>query len=328
MQLTTEGLDAAIGPVRFVPALNAGSGEVMGFHRQLLADGVRAGVFAEAVRRALRPRDFVVDLGTGTGMLAIVAAQAGAGTVIGIGRTAIATQARALAAANDARVTVVQGASDQVRLPRQVDVVLSECLGLAGLGGAMIGAVTRAWDRWPRPGGLVIAGRVRVFAAPVEDPEAEALVRCRDGARVAGVRLGVLGARVGHNRYVATFADRHRRAPAVELCGTDPRAGPSEDSIAGEATTATPRPGIRHGWALRFEADRADGLVPRTDPLDAPTVREQRFAPVPAHRVGTDPPIGITPGSAPATQAPTISLRTPLVRGSTGTPPSTAACAA
>ena len=170
MRLTTEAPDAATGRVRFVPTLNAGSGEVMGFHRHLLADGVRTGAFVEAVYRAVRPSDFVVDLGTGTGVLAVAAARAGAGTVIGIERTAIAARARALAAANDARVTVVQGASDDVRLPRVADVLVSECLGLAGLGGAMIGAVKRARDRWLKPGGLVIPQRVRVFRRPGRGP--------------------------------------------------------------------------------------------------------------------------------------------------------------
>ena len=131
MQLTTEGLDAAIGRVRFVPTLDAASGEVMGFHRQLLADGVRTGVFAEAVWRAVRPRDFVVDLGAGTGMLAVVAARAGAGTVIGVERTAIAAQARALAAAHDARVKVVQGSSDQVRVGTDTPISITPGSALA-----------------------------------------------------------------------------------------------------------------------------------------------------------------------------------------------------
>ena len=293
MQLTTEGLDAETARVRFVPTLNAGSGEVMGFHRHLLADGVRTGAFVEAVRRAVRPADFVVDLGTGTGVLAVAAAQAGAGTVIGIERAAIATRARALAAANNVRVQVVQGASDHVRLPRLADVLVSECLGLAGLGGAMIGAVKRARDRWLKPGGIVIPKRVRVFAAPVEDPEADALVHCFDGARVAGVRLDVLGAHVGHNLYIASFADRHLLAPPVEVCGTDLQAGPLEDAVEGLARTTTTRPGTLHGWALWFEADLAGDLVLRTGPLDAPTVWEQCFAPVPAHRVEADTPIDL-----------------------------------
>ena len=97
--------------VRFVPTLNAGVSEVMGFHRHLLADRVRTGAFVEAVRRAVRPGDFVVDLGAGTGGARRRGCQEGAGAVIGVERTAIAARARALAAANDVRVTVVQGES-------------------------------------------------------------------------------------------------------------------------------------------------------------------------------------------------------------------------
>lgn len=294
VQLTSEALDAATGRIRFVPTLNAGSGELMGFHRQLLADEIRTSAFVGAVRRAVRPLDFVVDLGTGTGLLAVAACRAGAGTVIGIERTGLAARAQALAAANDARVMIVQAGSDDVRLPRQVDVLVSECLGLAGLGGAMIGAVKRARDRWLKSGGLVIPQRVRVYAAPIEDPEANALVRWWDGARVAGVRLDVLGADVGHNLYIGSFADRHLLARPVEVCGADLLAGPLEDAVAGTATFTTTRPGAFHGWALWFEADLAAGLVLRTGPLDPPTVWEQCFAPVPAQRVEADARIEFT----------------------------------
>ena len=294
MRLTTEAPGAATGRVRFVPTLNAGSGEVMGFHRYLLADRVRTGAFINAVHQDVRPGDFVVDLGTGTGVLAIAAAQAGAGTVIGIERTAVASRARALAAANNAQVKVVQCESDDFRLTRLVDVLVSECLGLAGLGGSMIGAVKRARDRWLKPGGVVIPRGVRVLAAPVEDPEADALVHCWDGVRVAGVHLDVLGADAGHNLYIASFADRHLLAPPVEACVADLQAGALDDSVTGAATAITTRPGTLHGWALWFEADLADGLVLRTGPLDPPTVWEQCFAPVPAQQVGAGTPIGLT----------------------------------
>ncbi len=299
MRLTAEALHAASGRVRFVPTLNAGFGDLMGFHRHLLADEVRTGAFIEALRRTVRPGDFVVDLGAGTGVLSVAAAQAGAGNVIGVERAGIVNQAKALAAANGVSVKLVQGAADDVRLLRVVDVLVSECLGLAGLGGAMIGAVKRARDRWLKPGGVVIPKRVRVYAAPVEDAEAHAFVHCWKEASIAGVRLDALDAGVEHNLYIASFGERHLLADPVEVCASDLQTGPLEDAVLGTATTVARRSGAMHGWALWFEADLTNEISLGSGPFDAPTVWEQCFAPLSmspprdACRVSSGAPIGI-----------------------------------
>ena len=77
MRLTTEAPDAATGRVRFVPTLNAGSGEVMGFHRHLLADRVRTGALLENRLRAAIQADIAglrAELGTVRWAVGLIAA--------------------------------------------------------------------------------------------------------------------------------------------------------------------------------------------------------------------------------------------------------------
>src|SRR5262249_46548475 len=45
---------------------------------RMLEDRIRTSRFIHAIRRTVRPNDVVVDLGTGSGVLAVAAAQAGA----------------------------------------------------------------------------------------------------------------------------------------------------------------------------------------------------------------------------------------------------------
>jgi len=56
------------------------------FHRKLLADGTRTLAFREALRRAVNAGDVVVDVGSGSGVLAFFAVEAGARKVFAIER--------------------------------------------------------------------------------------------------------------------------------------------------------------------------------------------------------------------------------------------------
>ena len=57
---------------------NAGEFSDLFEHEKMLADSVRVDTYAEAIRRQIRPGHVVVDLGTGSGVLAMLAARQGA----------------------------------------------------------------------------------------------------------------------------------------------------------------------------------------------------------------------------------------------------------
>src|SRR5947209_14462656 len=79
-------------------------------HARMLHDDRRTSDYIAAVRNAVRPEDIVLDLGTGSGVLAIAAARAGARHVYAVEASDIADVAERVFAANGVgdRVTLIR----------------------------------------------------------------------------------------------------------------------------------------------------------------------------------------------------------------------------
>jgi SAM-dependent methyltransferase len=99
-------------------------------HRLMLADGPRMAAYREAIAAQVRPGMRVMDLGTGTGILALWAAQAGA-QVVAVEPHEVIAVARRVAADNGLadRITFVHGTSQDLALEAPVDLVVTECMG-------------------------------------------------------------------------------------------------------------------------------------------------------------------------------------------------------
>jgi Ribosomal protein L11 methyltransferase (PrmA) len=103
---------------------------------RMLEDRVRTLRFIRAIRRTVRSGDVVVDLGTGSGVLAVAAAQAGAKHVYAIEVRPIADVAARLFQASGLsdRITLIRGTSTEIELPERADVLVSEMIGNEPLG--------------------------------------------------------------------------------------------------------------------------------------------------------------------------------------------------
>src|SRR5712672_910520 len=75
--------------------------QILSFHLMLLNDAERMKAYREAVFNTVRPDDVVLDVGTGSGILAMFACQAGARRVYAVDRGDVITTARELAKANN-----------------------------------------------------------------------------------------------------------------------------------------------------------------------------------------------------------------------------------
>lgn len=100
-------------------------------HIAMLEDPVRKTAFQQGVRETVREGDVVLDLGTGSGILAITAAQAGARKVYAVEPAGTVHLARSVAERNGFadRIEFIRGWSPQLELPEPADVLLTDIVG-------------------------------------------------------------------------------------------------------------------------------------------------------------------------------------------------------
>lgn len=123
----------------------------------------------------------ILDVGTGSGVLSIWAAQAGAAKVFAVEFTDIAKHARNLVASNGLSdiVEVIQSSVEDLVLPCKVDIIISEWMGYILLRESMLDSVIRARNRWMKPEGSMFPSHATMLFAPVSFEE-DRLAKIRD----------------------------------------------------------------------------------------------------------------------------------------------------
>jgi hypothetical protein len=271
------------GPaIQFVPtgADLSGFGELMGFHRHLMSDRIRTEAFLRAVEQTVKPGDVVVDLGTGTGVLAMAACRAGAAKVYAIEYGSIVDVARDLAHHNQfsERIEFVADDSRNFRAPQHVDVLVSECLGFMGLGGTMIGAVSDLAGRCIRDRGTVIPREISAFLAPVESRLHFEYVNC--WATRYGFDFSRAQRLASNNLYVAKFLEAAWVSAPQKAGGIHFLRDRQTSQFHAALRFVTRRPCWLHGFCGWFETDLCDGVVLSTSPVNPTLVWQQVYLPL------------------------------------------------
>jgi protein arginine N-methyltransferase 1 len=140
--------------------------------RRMVTDHARTDAFARAIAEVVRPGDHVLELGTGTGVLAMLAARAGAARVTAVEASGMARTAADLAHHNGLADVISVYALDarELVLDRPADVLVSEWLGHLALVEGMLDDVVALRDRCLRPGGRMLPSHVSIYLAPIDDP--------------------------------------------------------------------------------------------------------------------------------------------------------------
>jgi protein arginine N-methyltransferase 1 len=250
-------------------------------HRALLGDRVRTDAFAAAIARAVRPGDVVIDLGTGSGVLAVLASRAGARKVYAIEQGHMADVAAIIVAQNGCadRVEVLHARSQEVELPERANVLVTETLGNLGFDEQILPSVLDARARLLAPGARVIPSRVALVAAPVDAARAHEREVAFWSAPRSGVDVSPARTFAANQVRTVDVDEEALLAPGAPLIEVD-LASAASPAISGAARFTVTRAGTMHGFAAWFVATLVDDLrVSNAPPLRTPNWR-QAFLPL------------------------------------------------
>ncbi|TET11224.1 MAG: methyltransferase domain-containing protein [Candidatus Thorarchaeota archaeon] len=137
----------------------------------LLGQKTRLAKFDKAIRQIVKPNDYVVDIGTGSGVLALMAAKAGARKVTGID-----INQESVEYANEA--AVLNGVEDKIEFvekhvldfipDERADVVICEMLSSILFIEQQVPASYHAVENILKPDGVIIPQNATIFIVPVE----------------------------------------------------------------------------------------------------------------------------------------------------------------
>ena len=255
--------------------------------KQMLSDGARMRAYRDAILG--NPECFagkvVLDVGAGSGILSMWAAQAGAKRVIACEFTKMADHAEALVAANGLQdvVEVRRSAAETLDLKKgDVDVIVSEWMGYFLLRESMLDSVIYARDHYLKDGGALFPNRAALFWAPASLHGARPRGRrpaSRDvgAARQHGQRsLGPTDVDVRTDRSLPSSARRAAEARPSERSTTRAsKPGRRCESHAGERDVKlAEKADAMADWDAFQDATRADFGVD-VSVLRAPYVAEQ-----------------------------------------------------
>jgi protein arginine N-methyltransferase 1 len=249
-------------------------------HGRMIADRVRGDAYARAIASTVRPNDIVVDLGTGTGIFAVLACRAGARRIYAIEQAGIIDVAREIAAANGCldRIEFRESDSRKIELREKANVLIADLRGTIPFFAASLDALIDARNRFLGEGGALIPQRDIVFAALAESPEAYAVHDQPWALRWEGIdltparRLAVNGMK---KQMIEPGELISEPAIVVAIDYLTIAATDFEAAIELHAT----RDGIAHGFALWFDTLLAPGIGFSNAPGSAPTIYGRSFVP-------------------------------------------------
>jgi type I protein arginine methyltransferase len=259
-------------------------------HERMLADDVRVNTYHAAIHKHIGAGKTVVDLGTGTGILAFFASQRNPNRVYAIDHGDIIQLARYIAAQNGiGSVEFVETHSAEFTPPEKVDVILYEQIGDFLLDEDMVRNVCDLRDRILKPGGKILPSQFSLFFEPLCLNERRRIPYLWEQT-LHGIRFTAAKAFLEseHNPLTRSLL-YHRVCPGdashflcepksmidFDLMTIDPAAFPRRFSMTKQVTRAGVMDGICIYFHARFDSEHAI----LAGPLDTPTRHSLQWLP-------------------------------------------------
>ncbi|MGC5289723.1 50S ribosomal protein L11 methyltransferase [Micromonospora sp. DT231] len=148
------------------------------WHFSMMNDAARNAAYADAIASVVGPGKLVLDIGTGSGLLALLSARAGADYVVSCeAEPVVAAVARQIVAENgyEERIAVLAKPSTDLvvgtDLPARADVLVTEIFDCALLGEGVLPTMEHARREMLAPGGTILPYGARLWGMLVESRE-------------------------------------------------------------------------------------------------------------------------------------------------------------
>jgi protein arginine N-methyltransferase 1 len=270
----------------------------------MITDTVRMDAYVRALEGAVRPGSVVLDIGTGTGIFALLACRMGARRVYAIEPSNAIDVAREIAAANGCAGSIefIQGMSTEANLPERADVIVSDLRGVLPFCGGHFTAIADARKRLLAPGGTLIPKRDTLWATCIEAPALHSGIARPWSENAFGLDMSAALKLVTNQWSRASVKPEQVLAPAERL-GVIDYASVESPSFRATVTAHASRVGTGHGICAWFDATLAEGVTFSNGPCAPELIYGKAFFPWPE-------PVPLEPGDAV-----TMTLRADAVGG-------------
>jgi Ribosomal protein L11 methyltransferase (PrmA)/PRMT5 oligomerisation domain len=138
--------------------------------KNMLSDTLRMEKFKKAIFETVKRGDVVIDLGTGTGIFAVWAAQAGARKVFAVEETDMAGVAESVVAENGLQktISIYRANSSKVCFPEPADVLIAEIVGHFFFEEGIVEYVADVRNKLLKSPARIIPCAASIFLVPVE----------------------------------------------------------------------------------------------------------------------------------------------------------------
>jgi protein arginine N-methyltransferase 1 len=248
-------------------------------YNTMIADKARMDAYVQALSSAITPDSVVLDIGSGTGIFALLACKFGARQVYAVEPNDAIQVAAEIARANgfEDRIEFIQELSTKITLPGRVDVIVSDLRGALPLYGRHIPAIVDARQRFLTPGGTMIAKRDTLWASIAAAPSSGRSVSSLNGVDY-GLDMDAA------KRIAANTIQQYE--PSAKMLLVEPQCWATldyaeicEPDVSADITWTVSRGGTGDGLCIWYDAEVAEGVGFSNAPGEPESVYGRLFLP-------------------------------------------------
>jgi protein arginine N-methyltransferase 1 len=229
----------------------------------MIADTARMDPYAFALKEAIGHESVVLDIGTATGIHALLACKFGARHVYAVEENDAIEIARQAAVANgcDDRITFLEGMSTEIVLPERASVIVSDLRGVLPPFQQHIPTIVDARARHLAADGVLIPQRDTLWAALIEAPrlyrDLQAPWDRPYGLDMRAAALAVLNSWTQDD--TGAISCRNLLTNGCEWATLD-YTSVVEATVSGTMAADALRSGVAHGLLVWFDTELWDGI--------------------------------------------------------------------